>query len=156
MKPFNLPSESGTIDLGEQFVSVRLIKEKIGQFHNIVVVEEKTDQIKVRVLRIGRLFGGPWPGPYPTMMFKIERKGSLTLLHYTYEWPEYVMVFFGSLTLGVIAGVTRSEGRAFGVGDMQFMLMLSLATGFVFFMFLYLDIAYFKRLVERELKKSVR
>jgi hypothetical protein len=72
MKPSKLIKESGIINLGDQIISIRLIKEKIQKHHNVSVLEEETDFVKMRVYRIGRLLGGPWLGPYPTISYKID------------------------------------------------------------------------------------
>lgn len=153
MKPSKLIKESGIINLGDQIISIRLIKEKIQKHHNVSVLEEETDFVKMRVYRIGRLFGGPWLGPFPTISYKVERTQEKTLLHYNYFWPEYFMAIFAAIFLGLMASITMSITPNYDLYDLKFMVMLSVGLGLLFLVFLYLDISYYKNLIEKELKK---
>lgn len=153
MNSTKLTKETGVLNLGENFVSADLIKEKIEKFNKISVIEEKSDYIKIKVYRIGRIFGGPWLGPYPIISFKINRNGNNTSLFYEYSWPEYYMAGFGSIALGIIASTTMSTSSGFGLAELKFLLMLSIGLGILTTVFLYIDITYYKKLIEKEIKK---
>lgn len=154
MKFSKLTEESGVLSLGEQFISVRLIKEKIKKYNKISVIEEKTDYIKIWVFRIGRIFGGPWLGPYPTISFTIKRKENSTSVFYEYSWPEYYMAGLGSVALGVIAGTTMSNTSVFGLPELNLLLMLPIGVGFFTTLLLYIDISYYRKLIEKEINEN--
>jgi len=139
--------------LGEKFISIRIIKEKLEKLNRISVIEEGTDYIKVKVFRIGRIFGGPWLGPYPTVSFKISRNENGTNLNYEYFWPEYYATSIGSVVLGIVASTTMRNSESFGLSEFKLLLMLAIGAGLLTTVFMYIDISYYKSQLVKELKK---
>ena len=154
MSNSTVSSESGIINLGDKFISVRLIKDVLEKYNRISVLEEKSDFIKCKVFRIGRLFGGPWLGPYPIVSFRIERNQNETLLHYNHYWPEYYLTIISSVVLGVTIGVSSySETRNILVGAKHGIIFSAIAI-IITSICIYLDVAYYKRLLRKELIKQ--
>ncbi len=147
-------SESGTIKFGDKFISVRLIKQSLKKYNRISVLEEKSDFIKCKVFRIARIFGGPWLGPYPIVSFRIERNQNETLLHYNHYWPEYYLTTISSVVLGVTIGVlSYIETGSILVGAKHGIMFSSIAI-MITSTCIYLDVAYYKRLLRNELIKQ--
>lgn len=146
-----LTHESGHLNLGARFVSLRLIKEALEKQNNISVLEETTTFLKCRVFRIARLFGAPYMGPYPTACFKIERSNQETIIHYDFYWPEFYLVAIGSFVLGVATYLYDNEANTIlriKSGLLIFITCLTI-TGFTTF----LDVKYFSRKVRKSLKE---
>jgi hypothetical protein len=141
----------GSLNLGDQFISLRLIKEKLEKHNRISILEETSSYIKCKVFRILRIFGGPWIGPYPILFFRIERKQKDTIVHYDFYWPEYYAAVLSSVAFGFVMGYCEYE-----TAD----IFLRIKIGFLFFIacvfvssvFIFLDIKYYSRILHKELK----
>ena len=153
MAKSKITSDSGVLSLGDKFISVRLIKDVLEKFNRISVFEENSDFIKCRVFRIGRIFGGPWPGPYPSVSFQIERKNNETLLHYNYFWPEYYLVAISSVVLGFVFGNSTYSDTGSLLSGTKYGVLFFVFSALVSSSAIYLDITYYKRLLRKEFIK---
>lgn len=149
-----ISSESGVLNLGDKFMSVRLIKDVLEKYNRISILEEKSDLIKCRVFRIGRIFGGPWFGPYPRVSFQIERKENETLLHYNYYWPEYYIVTLCSVLLGFAIGTSTYRETGNVLSGTKYGLLFFVASALVASIAIFLDVTYYKKLLHKELIKK--
>ena len=147
-------SESGTIKFGDKFMSVSLIKQSLKKYNRISVLEESSDFIKCKVFRIARIFGGPWLGPYPIVSFRIERNQNETLLHYNHYWPEYYLTTISSVVIGVTIGVLSYIKIGNILAGAEHGIMFSSIAIIITSTCIYLDVAYYKRLLRKELIKQ--
>ena len=154
MTKSKISSESGVLNLGDKFISVRLIKDALEKYNRIAVFEENSDFIKCRIFRIGRIFGGPWLGPYPSVSFQIERNDKETLLHYNYSWPEYSFVSIGSFLLGIAVGTATYSDTSSVLAGMKYGIFVFLVSALVSLTAIFWDVSYYKRLLRKELIKK--
>jgi len=58
-----LLSERGEIYVGDEFLSPRLVKDALGKKFNVSVIDERSKYVKLRIIRLARLYGFPfiWP-----------------------------------------------------------------------------------------------
>lgn len=147
-----LTHEIGKIELGDKFVSIRLIKEVLEKHNRISTLEETSSWLKCRVFRIARIFGAPWMGPYPILYFRIERKHNETILHYDFFWPEYHAAAIISAAFGfALAYFEYQNVDIFLQAKMGILIAIACMLSSSFFIFI--DTKYYSRIIRKELRK---
>jgi hypothetical protein len=149
---YRIAHKSGKLDLGNRFVSIRILKDAIEKHNKISLLHETPTFLKCRIFRIARLFGGPWIGPYPVVSIKIERLNTSTILHYDFYWPEYYASAFYSTLFGIIIGNFEYQSiniyKAVMVGFLAFLSCL-----FITSLCLFIDIKYYSKILLKEFAK---
>lgn len=80
-------NEKVELDLGDKFVSPRLVKETLEKFFNIRVVEERSSYIKLKIIRWARLHGFPFIWFQASIEVWLNRENDRIV--YEFFWPEY-------------------------------------------------------------------
>jgi hypothetical protein len=96
-----LLNEKGEIYLKDKFLSPRLVKEILENKFTIRVIDERSNYIKLRIIRFARLYGFPFIWPQATIEIWINNESNKLI--YEFFWPEYlalIMPFAIFLFLG--------------------------------------------------------
>ena len=129
-------SEKREICLADKFLSPRIVKDALKNKFNIAVIEERTNYLKVRLIRLARLYGGPCIWPQATVEIWIKNQDDKLI--YEFFWPEYFLLFSPFVILFF------SEGQFWG------RLLFLLAALLFFGTFIHLD----TRWASRRLRKA--
>ena len=120
----NLTKESGVIDLGTNFVSLRLIKDALERENKIKIIEETSSLIRCHVYRTKFNYGGT-AFLCPTILLKIETHNHDTKIIYDFFWPDYYISSFVVLvfTIGSIISIAKA-GVQYHVGILAIFFIL--------------------------------
>lgn len=103
----------GEIHIQDTFLSPRLIREALEKRFHLVPIEETSTHLRFRIIRFFRLYGGPCIWPQAEIDITLRRdQNSYTLLWYFF-WPEYYVLAFSLVLLGLIALVDSESGGLF-------------------------------------------
>jgi len=80
--------EKGDIHSRNRFLSPRLVTEALEKKFTVRVVDERSDYIKLKIIRLARLYGFPFIWPQASMEVWIENENDK--LTYKFFWPEYL------------------------------------------------------------------
>ena len=83
-----LITEKDEVKLGEKFVSPRIVKEALGKFFRITTIDERSNYIKLRIIRFARLYGFPFIWPQASIEILIKNENNKLI--YEFFWPEYL------------------------------------------------------------------
>jgi hypothetical protein len=83
-------TEKGEVNLGDKFLSPRIVKDTLGKSFNVSVVDERSNYIKLRIVRLARLYG--FPVIWPQASIAIWIKNENDKLIYEFFWPEYLIL----------------------------------------------------------------
>lgn len=104
-----LTHETGEINLGEKFVSLRLLKEALEKENKIKVLQETSTFIRCQVKRTKYNYGGS-AFLCPTIILKVETHNHDTIIIYDFFWPDYYITAFIVLvfTIGSIVPIIKA------------------------------------------------
>ena len=83
-----LLSEICEINLGDKFLSPRIVKDTLGKHFNVTVIDERCNYIKLRIIRLARLYGFPFIWPQASIEVWIKNENDKLI--YKFFWPEYL------------------------------------------------------------------
>ncbi len=92
--------EKGEIHLGDKFLSVRLVKEILEKKFNVRVINERSNYIKLRIIRLARLYGFPFIWPQASIEIWIKNENGKLI--YKFFWPEYLALLILFILLIVV------------------------------------------------------
>ena len=81
-------SEKGEVNLGNKFLSPRIVKDTLGTFFHVTVIDERSNYIKLRIIRFARLYGFPFIWPQASIEIWIKNENDKLI--YEFFWPEYL------------------------------------------------------------------
>lgn len=81
-------NEKGEVYLRDKFVSPRLIKDALEKKFNVKVIDERHDYVKLKIIRLARIYGAPFIWPQATIEIWIENENDKLI--YEFFWPEYI------------------------------------------------------------------
>ena len=81
-------TEKGEINFGDKFLSPRIIKDTLGKYFNVSVIDERSNYIKLRIIRWARLYGFPFIWPQASIEIWIKNENDKLI--YEFFWPEYL------------------------------------------------------------------
>lgn len=84
-------SERGEIYVGDEFLSPLLIKDALGKKFNVSILDERSKYVKLRIIRLARLYGFPFIWPQASVEIWINNKTHKLI--YEFSWPEYFALF---------------------------------------------------------------
>ena len=90
-------NEEGKIEVGDRFLSPRIIIEILENFFRISVIEQRSNYINVKLIRFVRLYGFPFIGPQASVEIWIDNKNGK--LHYKFFWPEFYLLIIPFLLI---------------------------------------------------------
>ena len=80
--------EKCEIAVGNKFLSPRIIKDTLEKHFNVKIVDERSNYIKLRIIRLARLYGFPFI--WPQASIEVWIKNEKDKLIYEFFWPEYL------------------------------------------------------------------
>ena len=83
-----LLAEKGEVNLGNKFLSPRIVKDALGKLFNVTVIDERSNYIKLRIIRFARLYGFPFIWPQASIEIWINNENNKLI--YEFFWPEYL------------------------------------------------------------------
>ena len=83
-----LISEKCEIHLEDKFLSPRIVKDALGKKFNVTVLDERSNYIKIRLIRLARLYGFPFIWPQASVKIWIRNEDEKLI--YEFFWPEYL------------------------------------------------------------------
>ena len=83
-----LLSEKCEVTVGNKFLSPRIIKDTLEKHFNVKIVDERSNYIKLRIIRLARLYGFPFI--WPQASIEVWIKNEKDKLIYKIFWPEYL------------------------------------------------------------------
>ena len=127
--------EKGEVYLGDKFLSPRLVKDVLGKYFNVSVIEERSSYIKFRIIRFARLYGFPFIWPQASIEVWIENENDKLI--YEFFWPEYLTLVIPFILFLVVEERIR-----------DFILFYFFAVGFFGFL-MFLDTRWVSRRVRK-------
>lgn len=124
-----LTHETGEINLGKKFVSLRLLKEALEKENKIKVLEETSTFIRCQVKRTKYNYGGS-AFLCPTIILKFETHNHDTKIVYDFFWPDYYITAFivFAFTIGSIVSIVKANVQYHaGVLAIFFLMVFSVA-----------------------------
>ena len=95
-----LLSEKCEANLGNKFLSPRIVKDSLAKHFNVSVIDERSSYIKLRIIRIARLYGFPFIWPQASIEIWIENENDKLI--YKFFWPEYLALIIPFILLIVV------------------------------------------------------
>jgi len=83
-----LLSEKRDVYLEGRFLSPRTVKDALGKYFNVSVIDERSNYVKLRIIRLARLYGFPFIWPQATVEVWINNENDKLI--YEFFWPEYL------------------------------------------------------------------
>ena len=93
---------SGKITFKNQFLSLRLIKEKLEKKFTIRILEESSSGFKCKVVRLWRLYGFPVFFPNPTLEISFKNENQESTIYYIVTCYDYYIVAISALLLLIL------------------------------------------------------
>ncbi len=72
----------------DKFLSPRIVKDALGKKFNVTVLDERSNYIKIRLIRLARLYGFPFIWPQASVKIWIRNEDEKLI--YEFFWPEYL------------------------------------------------------------------
>jgi hypothetical protein len=82
--------EKCEIHLEDKFLSPRIIKEALKEKFNITILDERSNYLKIRLIRLARLYGAPFIWPQASVEVWIRNEEDRLI--YEFFWPEYLAI----------------------------------------------------------------
>ena len=95
-----LLSEKGEVNLGDKFLSPRIVKDTLEKYFSVKVIDERSNYIKLRIIRLGRLYGFPFIWPQASV--EIWIKNEKDKLIYQFFWPEYLTLIIPFILIIIV------------------------------------------------------
>jgi hypothetical protein len=80
---------SGELHFEDVFLSPRIVKEALEKKFRLVTIDESSSHVRYIIIRLFRLYGGPWFFPQERIVITISRDNSRFSLYWRFIWPEY-------------------------------------------------------------------
>jgi len=119
----------GEIHFHDAFLSPRLVREALEKRFRLVPVQETSTHLRLKIIRLFRLYGGPMIWPQAQIDITLRKDGDGYTLSWYFYWPEY----YALLLWPVLFGLVDLTGPRF----QRFVSMLFAAilfNGFLFFL----------------------
>ena len=72
----------------DKFLSTRIVKNALEKKFNVSVLNERSNYIKIRLIRLARLYGFPFIWPQASIEIWIRNEDDKLI--YEFFWPEYL------------------------------------------------------------------
>ena len=95
-----LLSEICEINSGNKFLSPRIVKDTLGKHFNVSVIDERSSYIKLRIIRLARLYGFPFIWPQASIEVWINNENDKLICKFF--WPEYLALIIPFVLLIVV------------------------------------------------------
>lgn len=133
--PMKIISEKCEICLEDKFLSTRIIKDALKEKFNIAILDERSNYLKIRLIRLARLYGAPFIWPQASIEIWIRNEDDKLI--YEFFWPEYLAIGIPFILLIIM--VERFRENIFAI-----------AIALTFFgLFVYLDTRWAARRVRK-------
>jgi hypothetical protein len=84
----NFLTGNGEVYLPNKFLSARFVKEALDKKFNVLIVEETSDYIKLKIIRWIRLYGAPFIWPQASIRIWIDNEDDKLI--FKFSCPEYL------------------------------------------------------------------
>jgi len=95
-----LLTERGEVILRDKFISPRIVKDTLSKYFKFSVIDERSNYIKLRIIRLARLYGFPFLWPQASIEIWIKNENDKLI--YKFFWPEYFTLIIPSIILPLI------------------------------------------------------
>ena len=115
--------------MGDTFLSPRLVKDILEKKFNVSVIHEGPNHIKLRIIRLARLYGFPFIWPQASIEVWIKNEDDKLI--YKFFWPEYLALIIAFVLLIVVERQIRDFVSFFVLALIFFGFLMFLDTRWV-------------------------
>jgi len=119
----------GEIHFHDAFLSPRLVREALEKRFRLVPVQETSTHLRLKIIRIFRLYGGPMIWPQAQIDITLRKDDDAYTLSWYFYWPEYYALLLWPVLFG-LAALTEPRFQGF----VSMLPAAILFSGFLFFL----------------------